>query len=107
MIEFLLRDSKAGLNIPKAFAIGKLGEGHAQELVPTCKGFDLVISLVPLDAMPEFVSRQEVHELSENGFSSIHEPFPSSELSSRKYGILGILNSNRLCPFSSIMFKIA
>jgi hypothetical protein len=73
-----------------------LGKGHTKELIPTGKRFDLVMTLVPLDTLTKLVSGQEIHELSKNGFPIIHEPSPSSELKLRKYGIGGVLNSNRL-----------
>jgi hypothetical protein len=96
VIEFLLVASQTGLNIAEAFAVCELGEGHTQELIPTGKKFDLVMALVPLDTLTKIVSGQEVHQLSKNGFPEIHEPSPSSESEWRKYGIFGILNSNRL-----------
>jgi hypothetical protein len=73
-----------------------LGEGHAKELIPTGKRFDFVMALVSLDTLTKLVRGQKVHELSKNGFPIIHEPSPSSNPKLKKYGILGIPNSNRL-----------
>jgi hypothetical protein len=84
------------LNIAEAFPICELRESHTKELIPTGKRFDLVMALVPLDTMTKPVNRQEVRELSKNGFPKIHKLSPSSEPQLRKYDILGILNSNRL-----------
>jgi hypothetical protein len=49
-----------------------LGEGHAEELIPAREAFDLEVPVVALDALPEFVSRNEIHQLGENGFPVVH-----------------------------------
>jgi len=77
VIEFWLVAPETGLDIAEAFPIRKLGETHTKELIPTGKGFDLVLASISLDTLPELVARQEFHDLRENGFAEIHEPSPS------------------------------
>lgn len=69
MIEFGLIAAEAGLDIAQAFAIGELGKGHAEELVPAGEGFDFVMALVAFDVLAEFVGGKKIQELRENGFA--------------------------------------
>ena len=85
VIEFLLVAAKTGLDISETFAIGELGKGHAEELIPAGKGFDLVVALVALDTFLKFVLGKELHQLGENGFPNIHMPSPRKEV--KEYGI--------------------
>jgi len=77
VIEFLLVATEAGLDIAEAFAIGELGEGHAEELIPAGEGLDFVVTLVAFDALAEFVDGKKIQELRENGFAKVHKPSPS------------------------------
>ena len=98
VIEKLLIAAKAGFDIAQTFAVGELGKGQAEELVPAGKRNEFVVALVPLDAFLKLVSGKEFHQLRENCFSHIHMPAPLKKV--RKYGIYGILNSNRKMTFS-------
>jgi hypothetical protein len=69
VIEFLLAAPETGLDIAEAFSIGKLGETHTKELIPTGKRLDLVSAPISFDPMPELVARQIFHDLRENGFA--------------------------------------
>ena len=56
VIEFPLSRAEASFDVPKAFPIGQLSEGHTEKLVPARKAFDLVVTVVSLNAFPEFVN---------------------------------------------------
>jgi hypothetical protein len=56
MIKFLLVAPEAGLDVSEAFPISELGKSHTEELIPTRKGFDLVVALISFDALPELVA---------------------------------------------------
>ncbi len=61
MIEFSLVAAETGLDVSEAFAISKLGKGHAEELIPAGEGLDLVVALVTLDTFLKFVLGKEFH----------------------------------------------
>jgi len=72
VVEPILHGSKTGLDIAKAFAIGQLGEGQAEELIETREAFDLEVAAVAPNAFSKFVKRQEVHNLREDTRRGIH-----------------------------------
>jgi hypothetical protein len=51
-----------------------LGEGHAEELIPTGKALHLVMTAIACDTPPEFMPGDKIHELSENRPASVHWP---------------------------------
>ena len=55
VIEFPLSRTETCLDVSEAFPIGKLSKGHAEELVPARKVFDLVVAVVSLNAFLKFV----------------------------------------------------
>ena len=55
VIEFPSSRTKASFDVPEAFPIGQLSEGHTEKLVPARKVFDLVLAVVSLNAFLEFV----------------------------------------------------
>ena len=61
VIKSSLVSAETGLDVSKAFAIGKLGKGHAEELIPAGKGLDLVVAVVALDTFLKFVLGEELH----------------------------------------------
>jgi len=61
MVELVPRSSEACLNIPQAFAVSKLGKGHAEKLVPAREAFDFVIAVVSRDAFAKFVDGEKFH----------------------------------------------
>jgi hypothetical protein len=93
VVELGLGDPQAGLNIPQALPEGQLGKGHAEELVPAREALDLVVSLVAVDALAELVRGNEVHQLGEDRFASVHGPSPPSKM--REYGPWRLAISNR------------
>ena len=56
VIEFPLSRTQTYLDVSKTFPIGQLSKGHAEELVPARKVFDLVVAVVSLNAFLEFVN---------------------------------------------------
>ena len=80
VIELGLHGPQTGFDIPQAFAIGQLSESHAQKLVEAGESSDSVVAGIPPHAAVEFVSGQEVHELSEDDLSSVHRPCLSAKI---------------------------
>ena len=72
MVEFVFLGAKTGLDVPKAFAIGQLSEGHAQILVETKELLDFEVAFVSADTLVEDVERKMLHDLRENEFSGVH-----------------------------------
>ena len=58
--------------IPQAFAVGKLTEHHAQQLVPACEMLDILIATVFLDDRVKHTPRKKIRQLCENVFALIH-----------------------------------
>ena len=69
---------QADLYVSEAFAKGKLGECHAEELVPAREADHFVIAVVSLDAFSELVCGDKVHQLGKDRFPGIHVPPPHS-----------------------------
>jgi len=56
VIEFPLSRTQTCLDVSETFPIGQLSKGHAEELVPARKVFDLVVAVVSLNAFLKFVN---------------------------------------------------
>ena len=56
VIEFPLSRTETGLDVSETFPIGQLSKGHAEELVPARKAFDLVMAVVSLNTFLKFVN---------------------------------------------------
>jgi len=84
---------QADLDIPEAFAIGKLGEGHTEILIPAGKADHLAIAVVLIDAFSELVCGDKIHQLGKDRFSLIHALSPHSLM--RETGTSGKNISNR------------
>ena len=67
---------QAGFDVPQAFAISQLGEGHAQELVEVGKRQCRIAARILRHATAECVQRQMFHQLSEYQFSRMHWSTP-------------------------------
>jgi hypothetical protein len=93
MIKLGWSQSKAGLDISQAFAVGKLSKSHCKELIPTGEALDLLIAVVSRDAFSKLVGWNKVHQLSKNRFPGIH-PLSPLEISG-EYGFLPNPDSNR------------
>ena len=73
MIEFVLVRAQADLDVAQALAVGKLGEGHAQELVEAGKGLDVAVALITPDATAEGFHGQMGHDLGKDELTGRHE----------------------------------
>jgi hypothetical protein len=79
MIEFGLHRSQARFDVAQAFPISELGESQAQKLIFTGEFTGSVIAAVSTHAFVEFVLRQEVQQLREDGSSREHLPALSTQ----------------------------
>jgi hypothetical protein len=94
VIKSIAHRTQTGLDVAKAFPESQLSEGHTQKLIETGEAFDLVIAPVSVDAFPEFVKGQEIHELGENRCGSIHQSLLPGQRSDNNIKS----SSNRLWP---------
>jgi len=74
MVKFGRYRSQARLDIAKTLAVGQLGEGHGEKLVPTREAFNFVAAVVAGDTSTEFMGWKKIDELGEDGFSDVHWP---------------------------------
>jgi hypothetical protein len=77
--------AQAGLDVPQTLAIGELGEGHRQILVPTGKVLRLKVSTVAGDAFLKFLVGQMLDQLGKYSAAGVHAaflplPFAASKL---------------------------
>ena len=72
MVKFALLGSQTYLDVSQALSVCQLSEGHAEKLIEACEVFDLPIAMIPVDALPEGMLRQEVHDLRENESACKH-----------------------------------
>lgn len=72
MVELLSAGPKAGFNIPEAFPVGQLSEGHAEILIHAGKAACMIIAPVTVNAFAKFIHRQIVHDLRKDRFPEIH-----------------------------------
>lgn len=104
VVEPALHGPKAGLDIAKAFAIGQLGEGQAEELIETREALDLEVAAVASDAFSKFVKGQEVHDLREDGRWRIH--WSLLAVFGQKSDNNARMRSNRLRPEPEVTYSI-
>jgi hypothetical protein len=75
-----------------------LAESHAQELIPTGEGFDLIIALIAADAAAKLLRMYQVKNLRKNKLPNIH----SATLAEDLLGKNAENNSNRSHPSTSM-----
>jgi len=46
MVEFVSHGAQAGLDVAEALAIGQLGEGHAEEVIPTGESLHAIVASI-------------------------------------------------------------
>ena len=73
VVQFRSQRSQARFDVPQAFAKRELREPQAKELIATGETARATIAPVPVDAIVEFASRQEIHELCEYELSVEHK----------------------------------
>src|SRR6266550_5044293 len=76
VIELGTLSSQTDFDIAKTVAIGQLGKGHGQKLIPAGQSPHTAIAIVSLDAATKLVVRDELHDLGKNGLSLIHSDTP-------------------------------
>lgn len=65
--------SQTRFDVSETLAIGQLGKGHREKLIPARKALDFVAALVAPHAAAKFVrGGNKVHQLSKNRFAGIH-----------------------------------
>jgi hypothetical protein len=69
MVEFFPESAETGFDIPETFSESDLGERQDNELSVAREPFDVMISLIPLDAPAELRHREEIQQLSEDRFA--------------------------------------
>ncbi len=77
VIQLRAHRSQARFDVPQTFAVGQLRECHAEELIETREPAIPRVAPVATNALVEFVSRKEIHQLSEDELSVVHSSSPS------------------------------
>jgi hypothetical protein len=72
VIQLIWRAAQTGFYVSQTFAIGKLRERHAQELVPAGETARPIIAAVARHASAELTIRKEGDQLRKNGATKIH-----------------------------------
>lgn len=76
MVESCPHCPEANLDVPEAFAIGQLRECHDLKLCVATQCSDVLVAVVALDALVQFVSRNEIHDLRKNRTPLLHVASP-------------------------------
>ena len=76
VIQLGLSGTQADLNISQTFSVSELSEGHAEELIPAGKAYNVAIAVVSIDAFSKLVCGDKVHQLGKDGFPGIHVVSP-------------------------------
>jgi len=72
MIELLRAGAQTGFHVAKALPKSELAKSHADKLVPAGEGLYFVATVVTAHTTAKLLRVDQVGELSENQFSSIH-----------------------------------
>jgi hypothetical protein len=80
VIELIVARAQTGFHIAETFPEGELAEGHAKKLAPAGEGFYFVIPVIASHATVKLLRVDQVSELGENKFSSIHPGSLAKEL---------------------------
>ena len=72
MVELSLARTQAGFDIPQAFAIGQLGEGQTEKLIPAGEAADFVVATIAGDATLKLLRMNPVQELRQDEFAGVH-----------------------------------
>ena len=71
--------TQARFDIAEAFAVGQLGEGRREELIPAGEAALAPVAVVAGHTAPELAIRKEVDQLREYGAAQIHEPLSAQD----------------------------
>jgi len=72
VVKLGLLGAQTGFDVAETGARGELSERQTEELIPTGEIFDVAVAPVTVDANLKLVSRNELHELSENRLTRVH-----------------------------------
>jgi hypothetical protein len=72
VIEPVPLSTQAGFDVSKPLAVGELGEGHAEELIPAAEAADPSVAFVAADDPAELPAGEMLDELRENRASFVH-----------------------------------
>src|ERR1039458_6918172 len=106
MIQLALQRTQTGFDVAQTFAVGQLGEGHGQILIPARQLLQVAITTVAGDALLELLMRKELDQLGKDSAPSVHSALsllrtmpPSTPLS--RFRI-----SNRFCSKTDVSHSI-
>ena len=78
VVELGAERTQARFDVAQAFAVGQLGERHAEELIPAGEAAPSAIPVVAAYAAAEFAIRKEADQLGEYGAAEVHEPLSAA-----------------------------
>ena len=85
VVQLAAHRAQAGLDVAQALAIGELGEGHRQILIPAGEVLCVVVPTITSDALVKFLVGQMLDQLRKYGAARVHPallplppPLPSS-----------------------------
>jgi hypothetical protein len=93
--------TQAYFDVPQAFPIAQLCEGHAQELIQAGEGLHFELAPIAGDATAEGSQRQMLHQLRKHQLALVHRWPPRDSAS--QGGRSGMRSSNRDQENSSVM----
>jgi len=79
VVKFAAHRAQAGFNIAQALAIGKLREGHGEELFPATEFLGVPVAAVANYAFLKFFVGQMLDHLCKNRAARIHAAFLQSQ----------------------------
>ena len=68
--------AQAGFDVAQTLPVGKLSEGHAQELIETAEAANVEIAVILRDQPAKGVPRCGLHDLREHELASVHRHLP-------------------------------
>jgi hypothetical protein len=72
VIELAADGTKTGFNVAKTLAVGQLGEGHGEILIPAGQAFQIPITSITFYTFLKLLVGKELHQLRENAAPNIH-----------------------------------
>lgn len=72
VVKFGSEGAESGFDVAEALAVGELGEGEREEMIAAGEFAESAVTAVASDAGVEFVARQVVQKLAEDGRSNRH-----------------------------------
>jgi hypothetical protein len=98
MIQFGLHGFQTGFDIPQAFPIGKLSEGHAEILIEATEFLYFVMAAVSVHAFSKLMEWKKFHQLRKDGLALIHGSFHTPSGIGNDQSIITISNRYSTMP---------